>query len=77
MPEQCRWCSPADPRAALRLLGGQRPLGRAAQPQGEEVHHAGVATPLPHPGHQVATGGRLPGGGLLRRLRLRLADGHR
>lgn len=68
---------PADPRAALRLLRGQRPLRRPAQPAGEEVHHAGVPTPLPHPGHQVAAGRRLPGGGMLRRLRLRLADGYR
>lgn len=68
---------PADPGAALRLLCGQRPLSGPAQPPGEEVHHAGLAPPLPHPGHQVASGRRLPGGGLLRRLRLRLADGHR
>lgn len=68
---------PADARAALRVLGGERPLGGPAEPEGEEVHHAGVPPPLPHPGHQVAALRRLPGGGLLRRLRLRLADGHR
>ncbi len=69
--------SSADSGAALHLLGGQRPLRRPAQSQGEEVHHAGVATPLPHPGHQVASGRWLPGSGMLWRLRLRLADGYR
>lgn len=43
--------SSADSGAALRLLGGQRPLCRSAQSPGEEVHHARVAAPFPHPSH--------------------------
>lgn len=42
-----------DACAALRVFGGQRSLRRPAEFERAEVHHAGLQTPLPHPGHQM------------------------
>lgn len=50
----CLFCLFADTGSALRVLRSQRSLGGFAESPREEVHHAGLAPPLPHPGDKMA-----------------------
>lgn len=70
-------CVCVDACAALRVFRGQRSLRRSAQSEREKMHHVGLQTSLPHPGDQMEAVWRLPGGGMFRWIRVRVADGHR